>query len=379
MLHSTIRCWVGLAALRTVWHFFRKPNQGDGMKALVFNGPRDIRYETWPDPELGSANSAILKVESCSICGSDLHMYHGAHIGKTEYSADAPKFACGHQFMGEVVEAGSEVHGFKVGDKVLAAGGTGCGKCAQCRIGNPGKCPVVTAFGIGPGLEGGQAEFVNVPNADATLFSTDGLTDEQSLLLTDAMATAYFGLTRSDPQPGGTVAIVGLGPIGIIGVELAFILGASRVFAIDPVKSRRDMAEALGAQVFEPGPDLQAQIAEATGGAGVQSVFEASGAKGAIASVLPMVASRGTASFIGIPNPDDALPLPLIMFRHITVRGGICDVPNMWPYLVPLIQSGRIRADGLFSHSFKLSEGEEAYRLFDSREDGVIKLRIDVD
>lgn len=352
---------------------------GGIMKALVFNGPRDIRYESWPDPELRSANSAIVKVESCSICGSDLHMYHGDHIGSTEYSADVPKFACGHEFIGEVVETGSEVHGFSVGDKVLAAGGTGCGQCALCLTGNPGKCRLSTAFGIGPTLEGGQAEFVNVPNADATLFSTEGLSDEQSLLLTDAMATAYFGLTRAEPKAGGSVAVVGLGPIGIIGVELAFLLGAARVFAIDPVKSRRDMAAALGAEVLEPGPDLIAQIMEATGGAGVQSVFEASGAKGAIASVLPMVASRGNASFVGLPKPDDALPLQLIMFKHITVRGGICDVPNMWPHLVPLIQSGRVKAGGLFSHEFKLSEGAEAYSLFDSRDDGVIKLRIDVD
>jgi len=348
------------------------------MQALVFNGPRDIRYESYPDPELRSANSAILKVESCSICGSDLHMYHGAHIGKTEYSADAPKFCCGHEFIGEVVEAGSDVHGFKVGEKVLAAGGTGCGTCQACLTGNAGSCFQATAFGIGPSLQGGQAEYVNVPNADSTLYSTEGLSDEQSLLLTDGMATAYFGLTRSDPKPGGTVAVVGLGPIGIIAVELAFLLGAAEVFAIDPVAARRDMAAKLGATALPPGPDLQGQIMEATGGAGVQSVFEASGAKGAIHSVLPLVARRGTASFIGIPEPDDALPLPLIMFKNVTVRGGICDVPNMWPQLVPLIQSGRIKAKGLFSHKFDLSEGAEAYRLFDSQEEGVIKLRIDV-
>ncbi|WP_299192320.1 alcohol dehydrogenase catalytic domain-containing protein [uncultured Erythrobacter sp.] len=348
------------------------------MKALVFNGPRDIRYESYADPELRSANSAILKVESCSICGSDLHMYHGAHIGKREYSADAPGFCCGHEFIGEVVETGGEVHTFKVGDKVLSAGGTGCGTCAACLTGKPRSCSKSTAFGIGPTLEGGQAEFVNVPNADATLMSREGLTDEQALLLTDGMATAYFGLTRAEPQPGGTVAVIGLGPIGIIGVELAFALGAARVFAIDPVVSRRKMAQALGAEVFVPGPDLKAQILEATGGAGVQSVFEASGAKGAINSVLPLVGKRGNASFIGIPEPDDALPLPLIMFKNVTVRGGICDVQNMWPHLVPLIQSGRIKAAGLFSHDFKLSEGAEAYRLFDSREDDVIKLRIDV-
>ncbi len=348
------------------------------MKALVFNGPRDIRYESFADPELRSANSAILKVESCSICGSDLHMYHGAHIGKTEYGADSPKFCTGHEFIGEVVEAGGDVHGFKVGDKVLAAGGTGCGTCSFCMTGRASECAVSTAFGIGPVLQGGQAEYVCVPNADDTLYSTEGLTTEQALLLTDGMATAYFGLTRADPQPGGNVAIVGLGPIGLIGVELAFLLGASQVIAIDPVASRREMAEKLGATTFVPGPDLQAQVLEATGGKGAQSVFEASGAKGAINAVLPLTARRGTASFVGIPEPDDALPLPLIMFKNITVRGGICDVTNMWPHLVPLVQSGRMKANALFSHNFDLSDGAEAYRLFDSRDEGVLKLRIDV-
>lgn len=348
------------------------------MQALVFHGPRDIRYESYADPELRSANSAILKVKSCSICGSDLHMYHGAHIGKTAYTDDAPKFCCGHEFIGEVVETGIDVHGFRAGDEVLAAGGTGCGTCALCITASAQSCPQATAFGIGPDLQGGQAEFVNVPNADATLYSTDGLTTEQALLLTDGMATAYFGLTRSDPKPGGTIAVIGLGPIGIIAVELAFLLGAAQVFAVDPMKSRRDMAQRLGACVFEAGPDLVPQIYEATGGKGVSSVFEASGAKGAIETVLPIVARGGTASFIGIPEPEDALALPLIFYKNLTVRGGICDVTNMWPHLVPLVQSGRIKAQGLFSHRFDLSEGAEAYRLFDSREEGVIKLRIDV-
>nr|WP_255551954.1 alcohol dehydrogenase catalytic domain-containing protein [Erythrobacter crassostrea] len=345
---------------------------------MVFNGPRDIRYEGYTDPELRSANSAILKVESCSICGSDLHMYHGAHIGNTQYGTDTPRFCVGHEFVGEVVEAGDAVHGFKLGDKVLAAGGTGCGTCQHCLTGNVWSCKEATAFGLSTGLQGGQAEFVNVPNADTTLYSTDGLTTEQALLLTDGMATAYFGLTRADPKPGGSVAVVGLGPIGIIAVELAFLMGAAQVFAIDPVASRRDMAAKLGATTLAPSPDMIGQIMEATGGAGVQSVFEASGAKGAINLVLPMVARGGNASFIGIPEPNDTLALPLIMFKNITVRGGICDVQNMWPHLVPLVQSGRIKADGLFSHQFDLSEGAEAYRLFDSREDGVIKLRIDV-
>ena len=348
------------------------------MKALVFHGPRDIRFETYADPELRTPNSAILKVSNCSICGSDLHMYHGAHIGNKEYGAGSETFCTGHEFIGEIVEAGPDVHAFKVGEKVLAAGGTGCGSCPACLVGRPGKCAASTAFGIGPTLQGGQAEYVCVPNADATLMSMDGLTDEQALLLTDGMATAYFGLTRADPKPGGTVAVVGLGPIGLMGVELAFALGAAKVFAIDPVASRRAMAEKLGAIALAPGADLVPRVRDMTGGKGVESVFEASGASGAIASVLPLTARGGNASFIGIPEPDDALPLPLIMFKNITVRGGICDVQNMWPHLVPLVQQGRITAPDLFSHDFDLSQGSEAYSLFESRDEGVLKINMKV-
>nr|WP_137678570.1 alcohol dehydrogenase catalytic domain-containing protein [Parerythrobacter lutipelagi] len=348
------------------------------MKALVFHGPRDIRFEDYADPELRSPNSVILQVRTCSICGSDLHMYHGAHIGNTQYGTDSPRFCCGHEFIGEIVEAGPDVHRFRTGDKVLAAGGTGCGNCPDCRTGNAGRCSVATAFGIGPTLEGGQAEYVCIPNADATLHATDGLNDDQAILHTDAMATAYFGLTRAEPKPGGTVAVVGLGPIGLIGVELAYALGAAQVIAIDPVETRRTMAEKLGATALAPGDDLVPQVRELTNGSGAQSVFEASGASGAIASALPITAHRGNASFIGIPEPHDTLPMPLIMFKNITVRGGVCDVPNMWPHLIPLVREGRIKGEGLFSHDFDLSEGAEAYRLFDSREDGVVKVRISV-
>lgn len=349
------------------------------MKALVFHGPRDIRYETYADPKLRSPNSAIIKVRKCSICGSDLHMYHGDMIGKTEYGADSPTFCTGHEFIGEVVETGPDVHTFKVGDQVLSAGGTGCGNCPACLTGKPLKCRHSTAFGIGPSLQGGQAEYVCIPNADTTLLATEGaFSDEQALLLTDAMTTAYFGITRSDVQPGGTVAVVGLGPIGLIGVELAFLLGAARVWALDPVVSRRAMAEKLGATALDPGDGAIARILDATGGQGVQSVFEASGASGAIAATLPITARGGTASFIGIPQPTDSLSMQLIMFKNITVRGGICQVQETWPHLVPLVQQGRITTPDMFSHRFDLADGAEAYRLFDSRDEGVIKIAIDV-
>ncbi len=349
------------------------------MKALVFNRPRDIRYESYDDPELSVDNGVILKVEKCSICGSDLHIYHGDQISTTDYGGDIDKFCVGHEFIGEVLELGKEVHGFKVGDKVLAAGGTGCGRCEACQTGRISECAKVTAFGLSTQLNGGQAEFALIPNADRTLLRIpDGVSDEHAILLTDAMATAYFGTTNADIKPGHSVAIVGLGPIGIIGVELAQLMGAAQIFAIDPVEGRRNKAAALGATVFEPGPETFLSIFDKTDGKGPHSVFEASGAKPAVETALNLVRPGGTASFIGLPQADVALPLMSILYKNATIRAGVAPVTLMWENLVPLLQQGRLKAEGLFSHTMPLSDGTEAYRLFDAREDNVVKIMMDV-
>ncbi|MFT5441399.1 MAG: alcohol dehydrogenase [Myxococcota bacterium] len=348
------------------------------MKALVFNGPRDIRYETYPDPKLGSDNSVILKVEQCSICGSDLHMYHGENIGSANYGDDVEKFCVGHEFTGEVVEVGRDVHRFRVGERVLSAGGTGCGNCAHCLSGRASRCRMKTAFGLAPHLNGGQAEFVNVPNADQILHTIpDGVSDEQAMLLTDAMATAYFGLSRTAIEPGDAVAVVGLGPIGLIGVELALLLGASQVFAIDPVLERRVHAESLGARALSPDTARQ-EIAEATNRRGVKRVFEASGASPAIELALKIAARGGTASFIGLPQPGVVLPMNTVLFKDITIRAGIASVTAQWSSLIPLLQQGRLKTAGLFTHHMALADGAEAYRLFDAREDGVVKIMMSV-
>ena len=154
-------------------------------------------------------------------------MYHGDNVGKASYSDGVQPFCVGHEFAGEIVEVGKQVHRFRVGDKVLASGGAPCGECSDCLSGHAQLCSGWTAFGISTGLNGGQAEYVNVPMADLTLQPIpEGISAEQSILLTDAMCTAYFGLTRTGLLPGESVAVVGLGPIGLIGVELAFVLGA---------------------------------------------------------------------------------------------------------------------------------------------------------
>lgn len=350
------------------------------MKALVFNGPRDIRYESFADPKLASPNSAILKVSKCSICGSDLHIFHGEQVMATRYADGVEKFCVGHEFIGEVAEVGPEVHGFKVGDKVLSSAGTGCGACTPCRTGKPMACiRGARAFGLDAERNGGQAEYVCVPNADMTLLPIpDGVSDEQALLMTDGMATACFGVKNADIRPGGRVAVVGLGPIGLIAVELAILFGASRVYAVDPVASRRACAAALGAETFDATPDTTAEIIARNGGRGPQSVVEASGAKKAIELALSLVGGGGTLSVIGVPQPDVALTMMPIFYRNLTVRSGNCPVPAMWPDLIPLLQQGRLKAANLFTHTLPLSEGAEAYRLFDSRQDDVVKVMIEV-
>ena len=348
------------------------------MKALVFNGPKDIRYEDFPDPKLASDNSVILKVGKCSICGSDLHMYHGENIGQSNYGGDVDRFCVGHEFIGEVVETGPTVQKFSVGDKVISAAGAGCGNCGECLIGNVRSCRNRNVFGLSARLNGGQAQYVNVPNADLTMIlRPEGVSDDQAILMTDAMGTAFFGVNRCAISPGDGVAVVGLGPIGIIGVELAFILGASRVFAVDPVEARRRQAEQLGATPLRPEVALEA-VQEATKGRRAKCVFEASGAKSAVGVAIALAGRGSTVSFVGLPQPDITLPMADLLFRDITIRAGVANPSGQWPHLIALMQNGRLKADGLFSHRMPLSEGAEAYRIFNARKDGVVKIMMDV-
>ncbi len=347
------------------------------MKALVFHGPRDIRYEDYADPSLTFDHAVIIKVTHCSICGSDLHIYHGDKIGKTDYSGDIAPFCVGHEFIGEVVEAGKGVHRFRQGDRVIAAGGSGCGECDAC-LSRVGRCSRSTAFGLSTRLQGGQAEFVQVPNADLTLMKIpDGISNDQAVLLTDALATANFGVSRADISPGATVCIVGLGPIGLLGIELAFARGAARVFAIDPVVTRQNHATSLGAIALSP-EDARESVRHHTQGKMCDAIFEASGARSAIGLVPTLARHGATTSFIGLPQGDTAIPMRDIMYRNLTVRAGIANVVAQWDTLVPLLQNGRVTGDAIFTHRMKLADGAEGYRMFDAREEGVLKIMFEL-
>jgi threonine dehydrogenase-like Zn-dependent dehydrogenase len=196
------------------------------MKALLYQGARDIRYESFPDPTPMSELDAIVRMDRCGICGSDLHIYQGH--GFTEDLG----YCVGHEAVGEVVEVGRGVRRLKAGDKVMLSAAVGCGSCADCLAGEINRCITGRAgcYGLSHNLEGCQAEAIRVPAADFNAAPIpEGLTADQALMLTDNLPTAWFGLRNAEVGPGDTVVVVGLGPIGLMAVEGAFVLGAARV------------------------------------------------------------------------------------------------------------------------------------------------------
>lgn len=341
------------------------------MKALRYFGARDIRFDTMDDPTLFDDRDALIKVDACAICGSDLHIYHGQG-----FSEDIG-FCVGHEAIGEVMEIGRGVRRLKVGDKVMMSAAVGCGACASCLAGNMNNCAndAASCYGLSARLQGCQAEAVRVPAADfnATLIP-DGVTPDQALMLTDGLATAWFGCRNADIASGKTVAVVGLGPIGLMAVESAFVMGAARVFAIDLVPERRAIAAGLGAIALDA-EDAVAIVRDATGGRMCESVVEAVGADATIALSLRLAGRRGTVSVIGV-NQDRHYDFPMgrAFAMGLTFRIGTCSVPLFWPELIPLIQSGRLHPEKFISHVLPLSDGARAYEMFDKRSDGALKM-----
>ena len=341
------------------------------MKALTYHGARDVRYESMDDPAPQSDRDAVVKVTACSICGSDLHIYHGHG-----FSEDVG-FCVGHEAVGEVVEVGRAVSRIKVGDKVMLPAAVGCGACRSCLSGNVANCEfgAGACYGLSARLQGSQAEAVRVPAADMNaVVVPDGVSMDQALMMTDALATAWFGARRADIKPGSSVAIIGLGPIGLMAVEAAFVMGAHVVYAIDPIAERRALAAETGAFVLHPADALET-IREATQGKKVECVVEVVGSDATVDLALRLVARRGTVSVIGVQQTKRyAFPLERAFGAGLTFRAGTCSVPEELPALFPLVQSGRLKPEKYISHRLPLSQGAEAYRLFEAREAGALKM-----
>lgn len=341
------------------------------MKALCYRGPKQIVCETMPDAALQSDTDVVVRMTACGICGSDLHIYQG-HGFSPELG-----YCVGHEAIGEVVEAGRAVRRVKSGDKVMLSAAVGCGNCRECWSGNVGNCLTFGAgcYGLSSMLQGCQSEAIRVPHGDLNATPIpEGISDDQALLLTDNLPTAWFGCRNADIGPGKTVVVVGLGPIGLMAVESAYVMGADRVFAVDLVPERRAVAASLGATALDAG-EAERAIQNETGGMMADCAVECVGADATISMAIKLVGRNRTASVIGVNQTRRFdFPMGVAFAKGLTFRIGTCSVPKFWPELVPLLRAGRLHPERHITHRLALHEGERAYRLFDERRDGVLKV-----
>jgi threonine dehydrogenase-like Zn-dependent dehydrogenase len=389
------------------------------MKALVWHGKEDVRYDTVTDPEIEEPRDAIIKVTSCAICGSDLHLYHNF------IPAMLPGDVLGHETMGEVVEVGSGAkHALKKGDRVVIPFTIVCGECDQCRAGNFSVCQrtnrkkdladkvfghtTAGLFGythLTGGYAGGQAEYLRVPFADTTHIKVpQGIPDESLLFLSDIFPTGWQAAIQADIQPGDTVAIWGCGPVGQMTIRSAILLGAEQVIAIDFLPERLSMAEAAGAITinFEEESVLD-RLNELTGGEGPHKCIDAVGMEAHISMKHPdtiidrakqmgmMESDRphvlremiyacrpaGVISVIGVYGGlDDKIPMGQAMNKGLTFRMGQCHVPRWTDDLLHRIEDGQIDPSFVITHKVPLSEGPEMYRTFRDKQDSCIKVML---
>lgn len=344
------------------------------MRGIVFHGPYDVRVETVPDPGLRDRRSAVVRVTRASICGSDLHLFHGI-------VPSAPGVVIGHECVGVIEDVGADVRRFKKGDRVIVPGVVGCGDCEPCRRGYPVGCLtfVNKVYGLSSELPGAQAELIAVPNADVNAWPTPpDLTDEQVLFLTDILPTGYYAAENARIQPGQTVAIIGCGPVGLSALLSAQLFGPAAVLAIDRVGYRLEKACSYGAIPIDAGTeDVRQRVLEATDGQGAHAVIEAVGAPETVHLAFELARTGGTVSVVGVLIQQDfAFPMGTAFMKDLTFRIGLVNVRRFIPTLLPLIRSGRLDPTDLISHHLPLAEGARGYALFDQRTDGCLKIAL---
>ena len=385
------------------------------MKALCWHGKNDIRCDTVPDPTIEDARDVIIKVTSCAICGSDLHLMDG--LMPTMKSGDV----LGHEFMGEVVEVGRGFTKFRKGDRIVVPFNINCGACDQCRRGNWSVCersnrngemaakqfgyPTAGLFGyshLTGGYAGGQAEYVRVPMADvAPMKVPEGMSDDDVLFLTDIFPTGYQGAEHAEIGPGDITAIWGAGPVGYFAIQSAKVMGAERIIAIETVPERIALAKKAGATdiIDFAKEDVYERILEISRGKGADSVIdcvgmEASGGHGfsgmidavkeklttaerttALDQAIKAVRGCGVVSVPGVYGGPVSIDMGSVVQKGLTMRSGQTHVKRYLEPLTKLIQDGKIDTTSLISHrSTKLEEGPELYKTFKDKKDGCTKV-----
>lgn len=336
------------------------------MRAVTFQAPGEVRVDEKPDPELRAADDALVRVEASGICGSDLHIFHGrVPVEKG--------FTIGHEFVGTVVEAGADVERVAIGDRVLGCFHTACATCAACLRGDYHRCEHGQTFGHGShlgDLQGAQAELLLVPRANLTLRRVpEGMSDEVALFAGDVMGTGFHAVVHAGMRPGDTVAVLGLGPVGLCAVQAALAGGATKVFAVDSVEQRLAMAADFGATpVHLTEEEPKRAVRTATGGRGVDVVVDAVGDPGPLAMAVSLARDAGTVSGIGAYAGKGEVPLGLAWLKGLNLRLGLANVIAHVDRVLALIEAGKLDPSPLVTHRMGLDEAEEAYALYDKRE-----------
>lgn len=385
------------------------------MKAVCWHGATDVRVENVPDPTILNPRDAILKVTTTTICGSDLHIYDG-YIPSMK-----PGDIIGHEFMGEIVETGSEVKKLRQGDRVVVSSIIGCGQCAHCMHqqwslcdnSNPNGGLQEPLFGYGTagifgyshlfgGYAGAQAEYVRIPFADhGAIKVPDGVRDEQMLPISDAFPTGFMGADLCDIQPGDVVAVWGCGPVGQFTIRSAYMLGAERVIAIDRFPERLKMAkEQSGAEIINyEEMDAGEALKEMTGGRGPDACIDAVGMEAhgmgpegiydkvkqavrletdrpnVLRQMILACRKGGTLSVMGVYGGFlDKMPLGALMNKGLTMRAGQMHGQKYIPMLIDRVMKGEIDPSFVFTHQMPLDDAKRAYEMFKSKEDNCVKV-----
>ncbi|MBE8712108.1 zinc-dependent alcohol dehydrogenase [Sphingobacterium hungaricum] len=381
------------------------------MKAVVFNKPGDIRVETVADPSILDPRDLILRVTSTAICGSDLHILSGAVPQKDP-------MVLGHEFMGIVEEVGSDIKNLKRGDRVVVPFPISCGSCFFCQHDASPACENSNYKHYGPngdladqkggalfgytdlygGYSGGQAEYVRVPYGDVSpRIVPEHLTDEQALFLTDIFPTGWSAIDWAGLKGGEVVAIFGSGPVGLMAQKAAWVKGASRVIAIDPLDYRLEKAKQVNnVDTLNPHKvDVVEAIRQMTGGRGADVCVEAVGFEpertlldrikatvnfevGSM-KVLDMcfeaVRRNGTVSIMGVYGSTyDNFPLHRIFDKGITIKQGQAPVLNYIDELIDLVKDHKVVLNDIITHSLPLDEAAKGYDIFDKKEDECVKV-----
>jgi threonine dehydrogenase-like Zn-dependent dehydrogenase len=331
------------------------------MRGVVLHAPGDVRVDERPDPTIEQPTDAVIRVVAACVCGSDLWPYRGV-------DAVTQPSPMGHEYVGIVEEIGSDVRTIRPGQFVVGSFFASDNTCEICRAGYQSRC--VHAQPVG--AIGTQAEYARIPLADGTLVATPGLPDDDLvpglLAASDVLGTGWFAAVAAEAGPGRTVAVVGDGAVGLLGVLAAKQLGAERIIAMSRHEPRQRLAREYGATdiVVERGDEGVARIKELTNGLGAHSVIEAVGTQESMMQAIRATRPGGHVGYVGVTH-DVSLPGEELFFSGVHLHGGPAPVRRFLPELIELICTRTIDPGQVFDLDLPLEQAAEAYRAMDER------------